>query len=95
MTSGMSLDDWWYNKRNLFAQETSMLIHLELALSAIDNILADDEETHDLVTARLRQKLSEAHAILTEAYDIASDLNDDTASKIRARLTRLPRDEEF
>ena len=95
MSSGMSLDDWWYNKRNLFAQETSMLIHLELALSAIDNILADDDETHDLITARLKQKLDEAHAILTEAYDIAADLNDDTASKIRAHLMRLPHDEGF
>lgn len=67
-----------------------MLIHLELALSAIDNMMADDEETRDLITYRLRHKLEEAYAALVEAYDIASDLNDETAKSIRDHLTRNP-----
>ena len=67
-----------------------MLIHLELALSAIDNMMADDEETRDLITYRLKHKLEEAYAALVEAYDIASDLNDETAKSIRDHLTRNP-----
>lgn len=78
--------EWWFNTGNLFSQEVCMIERIELAQSLVNAVLADDEDTHDLITARLRARLLDASTALQAAADIANTLHDETSEQIRQHL---------